>query len=119
MTLNIDVAPTILDFAGINTPKQMQGRTLRPLLSGKVKNWRKEIFYEHHFHANHSIPINEGVRNQRWKYIRYLDPEPNYEELFDLDNDPAEERNLATNNQNARQLEKMRQRWQILQKAAK
>ncbi|MHC4443942.1 MAG: sulfatase family protein [Planctomycetota bacterium] len=118
-TLSIDIAPTILDFAGIPAPKQMQGKSLKPLLNGKPVEWRKDFFYEHHFAANGTIPRNEGVRNQRFKYIRYLDPQPNYEELFDLAKDPLEVQNLATSKEHAQTLEKIRQRWQVLREKAK
>src|SRR5206468_9272676 len=49
MTLNIDLAPTLLDLARVRAPRSMQGRSLSALLDGKSpRGWRKEFFYEHH-----------------------------------------------------------------------
>jgi arylsulfatase A-like enzyme len=101
MALNIDIAPTILDFAGVPVPATMDGRTLRPILEGKPTDWRSFFFYEHHFHARNmapegAIPRTEGIRTSDWKYITYIDEKIPYEELYDLKNDPFEERNLAT-----------------------
>lgn len=95
MTLNIDVAPTLLDFAGVQAPPHMQGRSLKPLAEGKDwKQQRREFFYEHHYSKNVVIPRCEAIRTSDWKYIRYLDPEPNYEELYNLRRDPVENDNL-------------------------
>ncbi len=106
MTLNIDIAPTLLSLAGVARPN-MQGRDVTPLLRGESVPWRREWFYEHLFeHA--WIPRTEGVRTETWKYTRYLDTEPVFEELFDLAQDPLEERNLAGDNRE--QLEALRGR---------
>ena len=95
--LGIDMAPTILDFAGIQPPKKIQGVTLKPLVAGEqAEEWRESFFYEHWFTANGRIVPSEGVRNSRWKYGRYLVPdriedgESRWEELFDLRSDPHE-----------------------------
>jgi len=112
ITLNIDMAPTMLDYAGITIPPEMQGRSLKSLLDGQVSEWRKEFFYEHHFSANGRIPQTEGVRTERWKYIRYLESDPLYEELFDLQDDPLEERNLVFSPKHTSVLNRMRERWQ-------
>jgi arylsulfatase A-like enzyme len=96
LALNIDIAPTVLDLAGVKVPEKMDGRSLKPLLEGKSVEWRTDFFYEHHFHYNGKIPRTEGVRTADWKYITYFDVNPPYEELYDLKNDPQEEKNLAT-----------------------
>ncbi len=49
MVMNIDIAPTIMEMAGMTTPENMQGRTFFPLLKGeKVSSWRGRIFYEYY-----------------------------------------------------------------------
>lgn len=119
MVLNIDVAPTILDWAGVAIPEAVQGRSLAPLLQaddGRVA-WRGEWFYEHPF-AHRTIPMSEGVRGERWKYVRYTSIDPPYEELYDLQHDPLEERNLAGDPDAADRLEAMRHQWQRLRDAA-
>jgi arylsulfatase A-like enzyme len=112
MALNIDVAPTFLDFAGLPIPEGTDGRSLRPLLDGKTEGWRKDFFYEHHYHARGSkegaIPRTEGVRTEDWKYITYIDEKEPFEELYDLKADPHEETNLATDPKHAAKLKEMK-----------
>jgi arylsulfatase A-like enzyme len=96
ITLNIDMAPTMLAMAGIKPPDDMQGLNLAPLLDGESIPWRKEFFYEHMF-EHPTIAKSEGVRTERWKYFKYLDVEPFTEEMYDLYTDPMETNNLAEN----------------------
>ena len=91
--LNVDLAPTILELAGVPAPASMQGRSLLPLVAGEEGDGREEVFTEHRWDRE-TIPRTEAVRTARWKYIRYLD-HPEYEELYDLLRDPREEVNLA------------------------
>ena len=117
MALNIDIAPTLLDLAGLSAPAAMQGRSLIPLVSGKGSGeWRKDFFYEHHFGEARKAPIpaTEGVCESRWKYTRWTSAEPVFEELFDLEVDPGELRNLAGEPEFAPQLERLRMRWKEL-----
>ena len=110
--LNIDVAPTILDYAGVEIPEKMQGRSLRPWVLGQSPaSWRTDFFYEHHFPFGGKIPDSEGVRTPNWKYVRYTASEPLVEQLYDLTQDPFEERNLATLPKHNEFLEKLRSRW--------
>ncbi|RCS41213.1 DUF4976 domain-containing protein [Bremerella cremea] len=108
MVLNVDIAPTLLDFGGVKVPSVMQGRSLKPLVEGKqTEPWRTEFLYEHLFpHA--TIPQSEGVRTQDWKYIVYEKTEPKLEQLFDLKNDPNETTNLAEDPQHANKLKELR-----------
>jgi arylsulfatase A-like enzyme len=93
MALNIDLAPTIVDFAGGKVPAEMDGRSLKPLLTAEPVQWRDDFFYEHHYHHGGRIPRSEGVRTARWSYITYFDVQPKYEELYDLERDPLQEHN--------------------------
>lgn len=95
MVLNIDVSKSILDFAGLQAPKNYQGISLNPFLSkgNDFHFGRKSILIEHLWNLP-EIPSSEGVRTVRWKYFRYrLIKAP--EELYDLQNDPLETINLA------------------------
>lgn len=113
MALSIDVPATLLDYAGVEIPEVMQGESLVPLVQGKQDSLRTDFFYEHLF-PNPTIRQSEGVRTERWKYVRYIKEEPVYEQLFDLENDPHEEQNLAEDPQHADKLKRLRGRWQSL-----
>jgi len=113
MALNIDLAPTILAMAGVPVPPGMQGMDLQPLLRDPKAKGREDWYYEHVYTTPPSrkpIPKTEGVRAERWKYIRYTEPQPPLEQLFDLAADPHEERNLANDADHAEALAKFRTR---------
>lgn len=112
MALNLDVAPTILHAAGIEPHPSVQGRNLYRLFEDGPAGWRKDWFYEHEFTASGWIPHTEGVRGERWKYTRYLDTEPVFEELFDLESDPREKNNLAKDVRYRQQLHDLRNRYE-------
>jgi len=101
IALNIDVAPTLLSLAGVAVPQAMQGRDLAPLIRGENRPWRIDFLYEHFFDLRPKgatkslIPKSEGVVSERYKYLRYIEEEPPYEQLFDLETDPFEEHNLV------------------------
>ena len=115
MALNVDIAPTILELAHLNIPQQMQGRSLVPLLKGRKPRWRTEFFYEHPF-VHKTIAKSEALRTKRYKYARYTDYD--YEELYDLENDPAETINLAKDDKYQKTLTSLRKRCNELAKKA-
>jgi arylsulfatase A-like enzyme len=110
LALTVDFAPTLLDWAGVPVPEQMQGRSLVPLICGeKVPDWRNDFFYEYRFGMYPGdIPTSIGVRTERWKYVRY--PDESYEQLFDLYADPCEINNLADNPRLSATKEKLQER---------
>ncbi len=110
LTLNIDLGPTMLDLAGVPIPALVQGRSLRPLLGRGAPAWRSEIFCEELW-DHPEIPRSECIRTQRWKYIQYP-AHPEYVELFDLEDDPDEKRNLAADPRYAPVLSDLRARCQ-------
>lgn len=116
--LSIDLAPTMLAMAGVEIPRKMQGKSLLPLIRGEKPNWRSEFFYEHLFRHGR-IPRTEGVRDRRYKYIRFLDVQPPYEELYDLSADPDEAHNLAGKSEHAATLDRMRKKWATWRERAK
>ena len=100
----------------------MQGCDLGPLLRNEPTEWRSEWFYEHTYNTKpprRPIAKSEGVRTERWKYIRYIEREPLYEQLFDLKRDPGEERNLAPLSEYVGVLADMRARWEQLGRDAR
>ena len=94
--LNIDLAPTILDFAGIDKPDYMQGESMLDLMRGKnVKKWRKSILFEYYVDDAwpYAGPDQLAVRTNQFKLVdNFL--ENDIDELYDLINDPGEMNNL-------------------------
>jgi arylsulfatase A-like enzyme len=115
MVLNIDVAPTLLELAGVDAPAAMQGRSVAPLLTREGVPWREEWLYEHRFGvATGELPLIEGVRTARYKYVRYSDRGITREALYDLLHDPREERNLVEEQGEQRSLAELRDRFHRL-----
>jgi arylsulfatase A-like enzyme len=96
MALNLDLAPTILDLAGVKIPETMQGRSWRPLLAGNAAsaNWRAAFFYEYFYERSYAIPTVLAVRTDNAKLIKYPGHD-DWTELFDLRSDPYEMKNLV------------------------
>ncbi|MDA9622599.1 sulfatase [Flavobacteriaceae bacterium] len=94
--LNIDIAPTILDLAGVNKPSYMQGESMLKLISGKKdKSWRKSMLFEYYVDDAwpYAGPNQVAVRTNEYKLIdNFL--EDDIDELYDLKNDPGEMKNL-------------------------
>ncbi len=115
MVLNVDIAPTILDLAGIRIPVEMQGRSLLPLLQNSETAWRKTILLEHLY--NHpQIPQSEAIRTANWKYIRYR-KHAEFKELYNIQNDPREEKNLAGDSRFKKQMTMMDRQCNLMIKA--
>lgn len=120
--LNIDIAPTTLDLAGIPTPPTMQGRSLLPQLREPNRPIRESFFYEHPYeHApkppRHIEPC-EGVRTRDWKYITYTKQNgPGAEALFDLKNDPFETTNVVPDPYYRPRLTDMRERAETFRRS--
>jgi arylsulfatase A-like enzyme len=92
--LDIDMAPTLLDLAGLPIPEHMQGKSLIPLAKASDPSFRKEWYYEYYEWPNpEKVPPCRGIRTERYKLIQYV-LEPQEFELYDLDSDPKEMRNL-------------------------
>jgi arylsulfatase A-like enzyme len=94
MALNIDFAPTFLDAAGLRIPSEMQGRSLLPVLRGRVPaDWRTSMYYRYyHDPGDHNTRAHYGVRTLTHKLIYFW--KKDQWELFDLVNDPFELHNL-------------------------
>lgn len=110
---NLDFAPSMLDWAGAPIPREMQGRSFRPIAEGRSPDdWRSAIYYRYWMNRAHfNVPAHLGMRTERYKLIHFYDdprgPEgrtpvagarPNvggrFWELYDLKEDPGEMRDL-------------------------
>ena len=89
-TLNIDYAPTFLEYAGADIPSDMQGKSLRPLLEGKPpQDWRDSIYYRYYeYPGPHKVYPHYGVRTERYKLI-YFNTIDKWE-FYDLNKYPHE-----------------------------
>ena len=91
---NIDIAPTILEAAGLAKPEQMHGDSFWKILQGKEIPWRDYLLYEYLWEWNYpQTPTIHAVRGDQYKYIRYHGVWDT-DELYDLVNDPEEKNNL-------------------------
>lgn len=114
MVLNIDVAPTLLEAAGVPVPSWMHGRSMVPLLEQKTTGWRDAILYEYYeYPAEHCVRKNRGIRTDRWKLIHFWE-QPEEWELYDLQNDPDETNNLASVRAHAGTVADLKRRLQRL-----
>lgn len=92
LVLNMDIAPTLLDFAGMNIPDDIQGESMKKMLEGrKEKNWRDKVYY-HYYGKSFGLTAHYGVRTPRYKLIQFYDPIKSWE-LYDLKKDPNETSN--------------------------
>jgi len=96
MVSNLDFAQTFLEAASVPAPAGMQGRSLMPLLQGKTpRDWRESFYYHYYeFPGPHSVARHYGVVTDRYKLVRFYEPEMDYWELFDLRKDPKELRSV-------------------------
>ena len=119
LATNLDIAPTLLDLAGAPVPATMQGRSLVPLVHGQSVPWREDFYCENNFCVPEQYyPIIEGMRSTRWKYVRYPEMKPPYEQLFDLARDPEEIRDLARTPAASPDLARLRLRCEELREEA-
>jgi len=98
IALNVDLAPTLLDYAGVQVPDSMQGRSLRPVIEGRSRGWRNDLFYEFRMgslqYMASWVPTLRAVRTAREKLVVY-EGYPGWTELYDLDADPFEMNDLS------------------------
>ena len=94
IVLSIDIAPTLLELAGVDWMAPLHGRSIVPLLKNSGVAWRTSFLAEHFLEEIvPRVPDWLCVRTERWKYIRYPTLE-GMDELYDLNADPQEFRNL-------------------------
>ena len=93
LCINVDIAPTLLELAGVAIPSAMQGRSMKALLRGETPtDWRASQFYTYW-----SAPRHYGIRTERYTYLKVRSHAP---ELFDRQADPRQLHNIAGNPEN-------------------
>lgn len=119
LVLNLDFAQTFLQIAGQDASKDMQGRSLVPLLQGKhPRSWRKEFYYRYyHDPGHHNTRAHYGLRTQSHKLIHYW--KKDQWECFDLVNDPQELRNVYQDPKHSRLVAKLKKQLARAKKQAK
>jgi arylsulfatase A-like enzyme len=116
MILDVDIAPTVLELAGVPAPAQLQGHSLMGLAQGEKPAWRKEWLYEYYEYPGwENVPPSHGIRTERYKLIHYY-LEPQEFEMYDLVQDPGENHNLYGKPQHAALQQDLFNRLQTLRK---
>lgn len=91
---NLDFAPTLLDYAGIDAPKEMQGESFRKLVAGKTDQWRDAVYYTYYeYPAEHMVKRHYGISTDRYKLIHFYYDIDEWE-MYDLKADPKEMSNI-------------------------
>ncbi len=113
---NLDYAETFLEMAGAQVPDDMQGKSLVPLLKGESPDdWRRSIYYHYYEYPSvHMVPRQYGVRNHRYKLIRFYQFDE--WEFYDLENDPDELTNQYNNPEYANPISDMKLELERLRK---
>ena len=111
MVSNIDFAETFLDIAGVPVPEDMQGRSMVRILRGRTPlNWRKEHYYHYYeYPGSHMVKRHYGMSNERYKLMHYYYDIDEWE-MYDLQSDPQEMRNVYDNPEYASVREKLHKR---------
>ncbi len=117
--LNVDFAPTLLDYAGAEPPAAMQGRSFRRNLAGRTPtDWREDMYYRY-YAGSERRPAHFGIRTDRFKLIYYDGlkdrPEPKRWELYDLVRDPHETRNAYGDREYRDEIAQLKKRLEELQ----
>jgi len=100
LTMNVDFAPTFLDFADVTIPNDMQGNSLKPVLEKQGKtpeNWREATYYHYYEYPSwHSVKRHYGIRTNKYKLIHFYNDVDEWE-LYDMEKDPKEMVNEINN----------------------
>jgi arylsulfatase A-like enzyme len=115
IVLNLDFGATFLDFAGLPTPPDMQGRSIRKILQGKTpRDWRKSMYYHYYeYPAVHSVKRHYGIRNRRYKLIHFYHDIDEWE-LYDLVKDPKEMNNIYNDPANSKLIKELKTELKLL-----
>lgn len=88
----IDLVPTVFDTAGLEIPIDLDGKSLLPMLQEETSRWRECVFSQYWYKIKNGPGIISMARNKNWKYCHHI---TDFDELYDLNNDPEEMNNLC------------------------
>jgi arylsulfatase A-like enzyme len=107
---NLDLAPTFLDYAGLQIPSEMQGKSFRNLVSGKTGEWRDAVYYTYYEYPSvHMVKRHYGVATERYKLMHFYYDIDEWE-MYDLQKDPHEMRSVYDDPEYAEVQKMMHQR---------
>lgn len=113
---NLDFAPTILDYAGVDIPSDIQGESFRDLVSGRSTAWRDAIYYTYYeYPSAHSVKRHYGIATDRYKLIHFYYDIDEWE-MYDLETDPDEMKNIYEDPAYADVRDELHQRLEDLRK---
>ncbi len=116
LVLNLDIAPTLLDIAGVEIPTEMQGRPLQKTWDGSPE-WREAIYY-HFYEKGWGVSPHYGIRTDRYKLIHFYDFIDSWE-FYDLQKDPNEMSNLIQDPEYTQIIKDLKSKLKGLQKKYK
>jgi arylsulfatase A-like enzyme len=112
MVLNMDIAPTVLEATGVKIPTDMQGKSFLNQVKNTNTKGRDALYYHYYENGEHSVSPHFGIKTERYKLIRFY-KRVNTWELYDLQKDPSEMKNLI--NEKAYQKQVVMLKKQLLQ----
>ena len=119
ISMNVDFAPTFLDYAGADIPSDIQGKSLKPIMDNAGKaplDWRQAAYYHYYeYPAEHSVKRHYGIRTQDFKLIHFYN-DINEWEMYDMKADPREMNNVFNKPEYA---EKQKELMQLLEDTQK
>jgi arylsulfatase A-like enzyme len=114
---NLDIAPTLLDVAGISVPGDFQGMSLRTIWQEEDAQWRDALYY-HYYEKGFGATPHYGIRTQRYKLIHFYDVVDSWE-YYDLEKDPYEMENLYLNPDYEQEIQELKAKLRELQSTYK
>ena len=94
IAMNVDFAPTLLDFAGLEVPDEMQGESFKLTLEGRAESSRSSVYYHYYEYPKwHKVQPHYGIRTDRYKLMHFYYSMDEWE-LYDMEADPQEMNNI-------------------------
>ena len=119
VAMNVDIAPTLLDLAGIDIPEDMQGTSMKGILTGDkdaVKNWDNTAYYQYFEYPKwHKVQPHYGLRTERYKLIHFY-YNVDLWEFYDLEKDPMEMHNAIADPEYAQIIDSLKVELRARQK---